>query len=67
MINSENVSILNITVSTIILAFEIAEKYKTGGRDSLIAANLLENNINVIYSHDKDFDKIANIERIDPC
>ncbi len=66
IIDSENISILNITVSTIILAFEIAEKYKIGGRDSLIGASLLENNIKEIYSHDNDFDKIKKLIRIDP-
>ena len=45
IIDSENISILDISTSTILLAFEISEAYKTGGRDSLIAASLLENNI----------------------
>ncbi len=66
IIDSENINILDISVSTIIIAFDIAEEYKTGGRDSLIAASLLENNIKEIYSHDKDFDKIEIIKRIDP-
>ena len=66
IIDSENINVLEISVSTILLAFEIAEEYKTGGRDSLIAASLLENNIKEIYSHDIDFDKIKRIKRIDP-
>ena len=66
IIDSENINVLEIAVSTILLAFEIAEEYKTGGRDSLIAASLLEHNIQEIYSHDKDFDKIKRIKRIDP-
>ena len=55
-----------VSTSSILLAFEIANKYKTGGRDSLIAASLLENNVQEIYSHDSDFDKIKLITRIDP-
>lgn len=66
ILDSENINVLDITISTIFLAFEIAEDYKTGGRDSLIAASLLENNVKTIYSHDKDFDKIETIKRIDP-
>ena len=66
IIDSENINILDISISTILLAFEIAEDYKTGGRDSLIAASLLENNVKIIYSHDKDFDKIDLIDREDP-
>lgn len=66
IIDSKNINVLDISVSSILLAFEIAEKYKTGGRDSLIAASLLENNIQEIFSHDSDFDKIKLIKRIDP-
>jgi predicted nucleic acid-binding protein len=66
IIDSKNINVLDITTSSILFAFEIAEKYKTGGRDSLIAASLLENKIQEIYSHDSDFDKITLIQRIDP-
>ncbi len=66
IIDSENISILDISTSTILLAFEIAEAYKTGGRDSLIAASLFENNIKEVYSYDTDFDDITRIKRIDP-
>ncbi|MDX1798023.1 MAG: PIN domain-containing protein, partial [Candidatus Lokiarchaeia archaeon] len=64
--DSKNISVLDISISSILLAIEIAETYKTGGRDSLIAASLLENKIQEIYSHDMDFDKILLIKRIDP-
>jgi predicted nucleic acid-binding protein len=66
IIDSININVLDITTSSILFAFEIAEKYKTGGRDSLIAASLLENKIQEIYSHDSDFDKIKLVKRIDP-
>ena len=66
IIDSVNINVLDISTSSILLAFEIAEKYGTGGRDSLIAASLLENKIQEIYSHDFDFDKIRLIKRIDP-
>ena len=66
IIDSRNINVLDISTSSILLAFEIAEKYRTGGRDSLIAASLLENKIQEIYSHDTDFDKILLIKRIDP-
>ncbi|TXT53457.1 MAG: hypothetical protein BAJALOKI1v1_2420001 [Promethearchaeota archaeon] len=66
VIDSKNINVLDISTSSILFAFEIAEKYKTGGRDSLIAASLLENKIQEIYSHDSDFDKIKLITRIDP-
>ena len=66
IIDSKNFNILDISTSSILLAFEIVDQYGTGGRDSLIAASLLENKIQEIYSHDTDFDKILLIKRIDP-
>ncbi len=66
IIDSININVLDVSTSSILFAFEIAEKYRTGGRDSLIAASLLENKIQEIYSHDSDFDKIKLIKRIDP-
>ena len=66
LIDSKNLNVLDISTSSILFAFEIAEKYGTGGRDSLIAASLLENKIQEIYSHDSDFDKILLLNRIDP-
>jgi predicted nucleic acid-binding protein len=66
IIDSKNINVLDISTSSILFAFEIAEKYRTGGRDSLIAASFLENKIQEIYSHDSDFDKIKLIKRIDP-
>ncbi|MBN1803536.1 MAG: type II toxin-antitoxin system VapC family toxin [Candidatus Lokiarchaeota archaeon] len=66
IIESENITILGQGLSSILLAFDVAEDFDTGGRDSLIAACLLENNIKEIYSHDSDFDKIRLIKRIDP-
>jgi predicted nucleic acid-binding protein len=66
IIDSMNVNVLDICTSSILLAFEIAEKYKTGGRASLIAASLLENKIQELYSHDSDFDGILLLKRIDP-
>ncbi|MFX1237299.1 MAG: type II toxin-antitoxin system VapC family toxin [Promethearchaeota archaeon] len=66
IVESENITILEEGLSSILLAFDIAEEYDTGGRDSLIAACLLENNVKELYSHDNDFDKIQLIKRIDP-
>lgn len=65
-IDSEYIIIYNISTSTLLHAFEIAGQYNIGGRDALISASLLENNIKQIYSHDKDFDTIKEITRIDP-
>ena len=34
IIDSKNINVLAISTSSILLAFEIAERYRTGGRDS---------------------------------
>ncbi|MHA1291986.1 MAG: type II toxin-antitoxin system VapC family toxin [Promethearchaeota archaeon] len=66
ILESENIVIFDISTTTILYAFEIASQYNTGGRDSLIAASLLENNVHEIYSHDSDFDSVEELVRIDP-
>ncbi|MFX0081775.1 MAG: type II toxin-antitoxin system VapC family toxin [Candidatus Hodarchaeota archaeon] len=64
--DSKNINVLDISTSSILRGFEIAEQYGTGGRGSLIVASLPENKIQEIYCHDIDFDKILLIKRIDP-
>ena len=66
IIDSDNVVIFDISTSTILYALEIAGQYNIGSRDSLITACLLENNIKELYSHDRDFDVIKEIARVDP-
>jgi len=49
---------------------ELAEKYKDKGispRDIVHAAAMKTNNIKKIITTDKDFDKMQEVERIDPC
>lgn len=66
LILSSNIMVLEITSKSILYALELAGSRNLGGRDSLIAANYLENAISIIISHDKDFDKIPEIQRVDP-
>ena len=66
IVDSDNIVIFNISTSTILYAFEIAGQYNIGGRDALITACLLENNVKKIYSHDHDFEVINEIKRMDP-
>jgi predicted nucleic acid-binding protein len=66
LILSSNTLVLEITTKSILHALELAEIRNLGGRDALIAANYLENSISTIISHDKDFDNIPELKRIDP-
>lgn len=51
----------------IMLALDIWVKYKVlDFTDALIAAYMKRDEINEIYSYDKDFDKLPQIKRIEP-
>jgi len=43
------------------LALDLAVRHKLGGRDSLILANLMANNVPVFYTHDKDLVDLKQI------
>ncbi len=36
------------------MALDLAVRHSLGGRDSLILANLMANNVPVLYTHDSD-------------
>ena len=43
------------------LALDLAVRRKLGGRDSLILANLMANNVPIFYTHDKDLVDLKQI------
>lgn len=49
------------TKSVCIVALNLAERYKLGGRDSLIIANFIANKVPVLYTHDQE---IKSLERV---
>jgi predicted nucleic acid-binding protein len=60
-------NILVINVDDILIFISLIEKYDfLFGRDALIVANMLNNNLRKIISTDKVFDRVEEIERIDP-
>ena len=59
--------ILSIEEKDIYLSVSMMKKYKQLlSRDAIIIANMLNNNIKEIISVDKDFDKVSEINRINP-
>lgn len=52
--------------STLTQAMEIMEIYALRPKDATNIATMLENNINLIVSEDKDYDKTGLIQRIHP-
>ena len=61
LIRQRDVVFLNQTKSISRNAVYLGNKYELGGRDSLILANYLLNNIAQLYSHDR---KLANLGKI---
>ena len=60
-------NILSIEEKDIYLSVSMMKKYKQLlSRDAIITANMLNNNIKEIISVDKDFDKVSEINRINP-
>jgi predicted nucleic acid-binding protein len=51
----------NQTRKTSIIALNISVKNNLGGRDSLIVANFLANQIPIMYTHDKELLKLQKI------
>ena len=60
-------NILSVNPEDILLAQALSKKYNSiKPRDLLHAATMVNNNIKDIPSTDKDFDKIEEVNRIDP-
>jgi len=60
-------NILSVNPDDILLAQALSKKYHSiKPRDLLHAATMINNNLEDILSTDKDFDKIKEINRIDP-
>lgn len=59
--------ILTITVDDLNLAIKLMKKYDSLiGRDALIAANMINNNVKNIITADRVFNDIVEIKKIDP-
>lgn len=52
----------NHTKSVCLVALSIAEKYGFGGRDSLIIANFLCNNVETMYTHDEELLSLQEVD-----
>jgi len=61
-----NLSFKKITLSIINKAQDIFSKNNIKPRDAIHVACALDNNVKIIYSFDNDFEKIKEIERIEP-
>ncbi|MBD3155078.1 MAG: PIN domain-containing protein [Candidatus Aenigmarchaeota archaeon] len=64
--NLEALEILRPSTSIISKALRFMENYKLDFNDALVVASMVENNIDKLVSFDTDFDKVEEIERIEP-
>ncbi len=62
MLRHPYIGFCNQTKLTSSLALRLAGKYSLGGRDSLILANFLANEVPVLYTHDGDLLKLKSVE-----
>ncbi|OLE91973.1 MAG: hypothetical protein AUF79_01185 [Crenarchaeota archaeon 13_1_20CM_2_51_8] len=61
LLNHPYVEFYNQSKRISIMALDLAVRHKLGGRDSLILANLMANNVPVFYTHDKDLVELKQI------
>jgi predicted nucleic acid-binding protein len=55
------IKFLNQTMKSTTIALNLSVKHGLGGRDALIIANFLTNEIPIMYTHDKEIIKIQKI------
>ena len=55
--------LLNVKRNTLLRVQELMEKYEIKPRDAIHVATALENDIEIIVSYDRDFDKLEEIKR----
>lgn len=62
----EDLEIFRPDIETIMKAIGFAKKYNLDFDDALVVSSMLANKIKKLVSFDKDFDKVREIERIEP-
>jgi predicted nucleic acid-binding protein len=61
LLRNPYVEFFNQTKFNTNVALKLAVQHKLGGRDALIAANFLSNQISIMYTHDKELLKLQKI------
>ncbi len=61
LLNHPHVEFYNQSRRISILALDLAVRHNLGGRDSLILANLMANNVPVLYTHDGDLLRLKHV------
>ncbi len=50
----------------VVIARQLQQKSDIKTRDAIHVATMKRNDVNILYSYDKDFDRIAGIKRLEP-
>lgn len=62
----KDLTILNPDLKTILTSFGFMKRYSLDFDDALVASSMIANKIKKLVSFDKHFDKVKEIERIEP-
>lgn len=62
----ESLEIFRPDIETIIKAIDFSRKYNLNFDDALVVSCMVSNKIKKLVSFDKDFDKVKEIERVEP-
>jgi len=63
---TKNIEILHPSLEAISIAIDKMRKYNIDFDDALVVSSMAEAKIKKLISFDKDFDKIKEIERLEP-
>jgi len=61
VLNNPYVEFYNQSRRISLFALDLAARHNMGGRDSLILANLMANNVSVLYTHDDDLLSLGRV------
>jgi predicted nucleic acid-binding protein len=61
LLKHPNIKFLNQTLKSTTIALNLSVKHGLGGRDALIIANFLANEVPLMYTHDSEILKIQKI------
>ena len=61
LLKHPNIKFLNQTLKSTTIALNLSVKHGLGGRDALIIANFLANEVPIMYTHDSEILKIQKI------
>jgi len=60
----ENIAIVDVSRENYIAALDEAERHQVGLNDAMVYVLMKRNNLDELYSFDKDFDRFKDLKRL---